>query len=58
MCQEYKNENPIERQVIDYLSGMTDDFIINQFKINFFPRNFGYTLKKHSISKSIADRRY
>ncbi len=56
MCEKYKDENPIERQVIDYLSGMTDDFLINQFKINFFPQNFGYTLKKPSISKSIADR--
>ncbi len=58
MCDKYKKENPIERQVIDYLSGMTDDFLINQFKINFFPKNFGYTLKKPSIPKSIADRRY
>ena len=57
MCEKYKNENSIERQVVDYLSGMTDDFLINQFKINFFPRNFGYTLKKPSIPKSIADRR-
>lgn len=50
MCEKYKNDNPVERQVIDFLSGMTDDFLINQFKINFLPRNFGYTLKKSSIS--------
>ncbi len=57
ICEKYKNENPVERQVVDYLSGMTDDFLINQFKINFFPKKFGYTLKKPFISKSIADRR-
>ena len=55
MDDKYKNENPIERQVIDYLSGMTDDFLINQFKINFIPKNFGYTLTSPSISKSIID---
>lgn len=32
------------RIVIDYISGMTDDFFNNQFKTLFYPRGFGYSL--------------
>ena len=51
----YKKKYPQERWVIDFLSGMTDDFLINQFKIRFFPKNFGYTLNKPKIQNSIID---
>ena len=32
MCQEYLNSTTDERKVIDYIAGMTDDYLINQAK--------------------------
>ncbi len=35
---------PIERQVIDFMSGMTDDFFNNQYQKLFVPQSYGYGL--------------
>lgn len=32
MCEDYLNNTTDERKVIDYISGMTDDFFINEYK--------------------------
>lgn len=31
MCEEYRNNNSFERIVIDYMAGMTDDYLIKQY---------------------------
>ena len=31
MNEEYKNNTSNERIVIDYISGMTDDFFVNEY---------------------------
>ena len=31
MCKEYKIENTKSRIVIDFISGMTDDFFVNEY---------------------------
>lgn len=31
MSEEYKNNNTLERIVIDYIAGMTDDFLLNEY---------------------------
>lgn len=33
MSPEYLNNNSINRKIIDYLAGMTDEFIINEYKL-------------------------
>jgi len=32
MCEDYKNNNTKARIVIDYMSGMTDDFFLKEYK--------------------------
>ena len=32
MSDEYLNKTTPERKVIDYIAGMTDDFIISEYK--------------------------
>ena len=34
MCDKYLNETSVERKIIDYLAGMTDDFIISEYEKN------------------------
>ena len=41
--QKYVQENG-RRVIIDYLAGMTDDYLINQFRSIFVPDNHGYKL--------------
>lgn len=36
-----ENTNP-KRKVIDFLAGMTDNYLINQFKETYLPKSFGY----------------
>jgi dGTPase len=39
---EYREKNPPARLVADFLAGMTDDFIVNQYQMRFVPRSLGY----------------
>ena len=41
---EYKKNTHPDRMVIDFISGMTDDFFNNQFKETFVPKSYGYAL--------------
>lgn len=45
MGPDYIQNTPIERQVVDFMSGMTDDFFNNQYTQVFVPRTFGYHLR-------------
>ena len=40
----YINNTPLKRKVIDFISGMTDDFFNNQFQQLFVPTNYGYKI--------------
>jgi dGTPase len=40
--KHYQETTPPERIVIDFLAGMTDRFLIDQFEAAFLPRSFGY----------------
>jgi dGTP triphosphohydrolase len=42
----YKKSTDPKRMVIDFLSGMTDDFFNNQFRDSFVPKSYGYALPK------------
>ena len=42
---EYKKNTKPNRMVIDFISGMTDDFFNNQFRDSFVPKSYGYSLK-------------
>ncbi len=44
--ESYKSENPNEMIVADYISGMTDDYLIEEFKNTTIPCEFGYSFKK------------
>jgi len=46
MPPAYTNNTPLKRKVIDFISGMTDDFFNNQFQQLFVPTNYGYKIKK------------
>ncbi|MCE1246256.1 MAG: HD domain-containing protein [Firmicutes bacterium] len=45
MDQHYKDNTSPARIVSDYLSGMTDDFLIDQYSNIFLPAKIGYFLK-------------
>ena len=38
----YRKQTPPERIVIDFMAGMTDHFLVDQFQKLFMPRSFGY----------------
>jgi len=42
----YRSKTPEARIVVDYISGMTDDYFFNSFKKNFIPQRYGITLSK------------
>jgi len=42
MPKKYKNKTNQKRKVIDFLAGMTDNYLINQFKETYLPKSFGY----------------
>jgi dGTPase len=44
----YRQDTPPARIVVDFISGMTDDYFNNQFEERVIPRNFGYRLGKES----------
>lgn len=44
MGNDYKTSNSVHQIVIDYISGMTDDFFNNEFREYTVPRNFGFRL--------------
>jgi len=46
MPNTYTNNTSVERRVVDFISGMTDDFFNNQFKQLFVPQSYGYTIGK------------
>ena len=46
MNNEYINDTSIERIVIDYIAGMTDDFFISEYKLLVKP-NVGIWLDIH-----------
>lgn len=46
MPPTYTNNTPLKRKVIDFISGMTDDFFNNQFQQLFVPASYGYTIEK------------
>ena len=41
MDQVYLSNTPLERVVVDFISGMTDDFFNHQFRESFLPSSFG-----------------
>ena len=41
--REYLRENG-KRVIIDFIAGMTDDYLINQFRTTFMPDSYGYKL--------------
>jgi len=45
MDDRYVKDTPYERMVVDYLAGMTDDFLNNQFQERLVPQSYGYSLK-------------
>jgi dGTPase len=45
MPSTYANSTPLERKVIDFISGMTDDFFNNQFQQLFVPTSYGYEVR-------------
>jgi len=46
MPPTYTNNTPLERKVIDFISGMTDDFFNNQFQQLFVLTTYGYEVGK------------
>ena len=46
MPEEYLRTTPPGRIVCDFIAGMTDDFLVNQYSRRFVPRSFGMRLKK------------
>lgn len=40
----YFEKNDKKRIAIDFMAGMTDDFLVNQFKALFLPSEYGYSL--------------
>jgi len=46
MNDDYLKNTHKKRRIIDYISGMTDDFFNNQFKEYFVPQSYGYFIKK------------
>ncbi|MBN1409929.1 MAG: HD domain-containing protein [Spirochaetales bacterium] len=44
MSEKYLSETDDSRKVIDYLSGMTDDYFNNQYRSCFLPERMGYSL--------------
>ncbi|MBI2417414.1 MAG: HD domain-containing protein [Ignavibacteriales bacterium] len=42
---DYFNNTPREKIVIDYMAGMTDDFIIKEYKQRTVPTSFGYNFE-------------
>ena len=42
MPQEYIDNTDPKRKVIDFLAGMTDNYLINQFKELYLPKSLGY----------------
>ncbi|MBN2041642.1 MAG: hypothetical protein JW864_16520, partial [Spirochaetes bacterium] len=44
MGKDYIKSNSTHQIVIDYMSGMTDDFFNNEFKEYTIPKNFGFRL--------------
>jgi dGTPase len=46
MSKDYIEENRPERAVLDFISGMTDDFFNNQFRDACIPKSFGLFIKQ------------
>lgn len=46
MPPAYTNNTPLKRKVIDFISGMTDDFFNNHFQQLFVPTTYGYEVGK------------
>lgn len=44
MPPTYTNNTRLKRKVIDFISGMTDDFFNNQFEELFVPESYGYSI--------------
>jgi len=44
MGHKYLGDYPVERLVIDFIAGMTDDFFNNQFRKTFVPQSYGSKL--------------
>lgn len=45
MCAEYKETTSKSRVVADYVSGMTDDYLMNAYKEIVIPKSFGISFK-------------
>lgn len=48
--EKYMENTTTARMVADYLAGMTDDFLVNQYNKEFVPQSFGYYLNEISPS--------
>jgi len=44
MNPAYLAKTDKKRQIVDFIAGMTDDYLKNQFRNMFFPKNFGYKI--------------
>ena len=45
-CRNYFNKTPKPRIVFDYISGMTDDFLNNEYEEMIMPKSFGFDFKQ------------
>lgn len=46
MGNRYLRNNPVERLVVDFIAGMTDDFFNEQFRKRFVPQSYGFKLQQ------------
>jgi dGTPase len=44
MPSDYRDNTPLERIVADFMAGMTDRFLLNEYSRRFVPRSLGYTI--------------
>jgi len=59
MDKKYRDSNSMHQIVIDYISGMTDDFFNSEFKEYTIPKNFGFRINNQAseINKTHGQRK-
>lgn len=59
MDKKYRDSNSMHQIVIDYISGMTDDFFNSEFKEYTIPKNFGFRINNQAseINKTHGERK-
>jgi dGTPase len=48
----YRENTSVERQAIDFLAGMTDDFFNNQYQKLFVPQTYGYAVARNRADEN------